>query len=52
MRNDLLNVFDHRFTVKNNTVKANLGVGVILSHDDCHGYYIITYKTKNNTCNA
>ena len=39
-------MFDHHFTAKHNTVKANVGVGVILSHDCCHGYYIIIYKTK------
>ena len=44
--NWLVKCFDHHFTVKHNTVKAKVGVGVILSHDGCHGYYIIIYKTK------
>ena len=42
----LVKCFDHHSTIKHNTVKANVGVGVILSHDGCHGYYIIIYKTK------
>ena len=42
----LVKYFDHPFNVKHNTVKVNVGVGVILSHDGCHGYYIIIYKTK------
>ena len=42
----LVKCFDHPFTVRHNIVKANVGVGVILSNDGCHGYYIIIYKTK------
>ena len=46
MRNDLLNVLTIPLLLNTKLLKRMWEVGVILSHDDCHGYYIMICKTK------